>query len=80
VIRNVPKLVLNMLNVLGNSTFIYIPWVPNSRKFLKKLPIYMWPMCAHVRTMGELKHDWEWTKIQLKINLASIKSKLIFLK
>ncbi len=37
-----PRLVLNKLKVMGNSTFIYNPWAPSSREFLKKLPMYMW--------------------------------------
>ncbi len=39
---------LNKLKVMKNSTYIYTPWAPSLRKLLKKLPIYMWPMCAHV--------------------------------
>ncbi len=43
-----PKLVLNRLKVMRNSTFIYTPWAPSSKKFFKKLPINMWPMYTHV--------------------------------
>ncbi len=47
-----PKLVLNKLKVMGNSTFIYTYWAHSLRKFLKKLPTYMcthvWPMWTHV--------------------------------
>jgi hypothetical protein len=56
--KKYPKLVLNRLKVMGNPTSIYTHLAPSSRKFLKKLPIYMWPMFAHVHTctlMCELK-------------------------
>ncbi len=49
-----PKLVLNKLKVKWNFISIYIHWAPNSRKLLKKLPTYMWPMYIHVRTNNEL--------------------------
>jgi hypothetical protein len=44
------KLVLNELKVIGNSTFICTYWTPNSKKFLKKLVVYMCPMFTHVRS------------------------------
>jgi hypothetical protein len=70
---------LNKLKVIKNPTSIYTLWAPSSRKFLKKLPIYMWPMYAHVcpcTFMCELKLNWKWTKIQLKVNLNLIRSEL----
>ncbi len=39
---------LNILKVMGNSTSIYTPWAPSSKKFFKKLLIYMWSMFTHV--------------------------------
>jgi hypothetical protein len=39
--ENVPKLMLNKLNVKGNSTSIYTYWAPSSKKFKKKFPTYM---------------------------------------
>ncbi len=45
------KLMLNRLKVMKNSTSIYTPWAPSSKKFFKKLPITRGPnspMCAHV--------------------------------
>jgi hypothetical protein len=38
--RIYPKLVLNRLNIMGNSTSIYTHWTLSS-KFLKKLPTHM---------------------------------------
>ncbi len=35
---------LNRPKVMGNYISIYTTWAPNSRKFLKKLSIYMWLM------------------------------------
>jgi hypothetical protein len=32
----------------GNFTSIYTLWAFNSKKFFKKLLIYMWPMFTHV--------------------------------
>jgi hypothetical protein len=46
--KTYPKLMLNKLKVMGNYTFICTLWAFNSRKFLKKLSIYMWPMCINV--------------------------------
>jgi hypothetical protein len=43
------KLVLNVIKVMGNSIFIYTPWAPSSKKFLKMFLVYMWPMFTHVR-------------------------------
>jgi len=37
-----PKLMLNVLQVMWDSTFIYIHWAPNSKKLFKILPFYMW--------------------------------------
>jgi hypothetical protein len=76
--KTYPKLVLNKLKIVENSTFIYTPWALNSRKFFKKLSIYMWPMCAHVHpwTMNELRFNLEWTKTQLGMNLNLTKSEL----
>jgi hypothetical protein len=48
-----PKLVLNKLKIKWNSTSIYTHWALNSRKLLKKLSTYMWPMSIHVRTNNE---------------------------
>jgi len=45
--KTYPKLVLNKLKVMGNSTSIYTYWAPSSKKFLKKVPTYMWPMFTH---------------------------------
>jgi hypothetical protein len=42
--KTYPKFVLNILKAIKNSIFIYTLYAPNSRKFSKKLPIYMWPM------------------------------------
>jgi hypothetical protein len=42
------KLLLKRPKVMGNFISIYTTWAPNSRKFLKNLPIYMWPMFTHV--------------------------------
>jgi hypothetical protein len=46
--KKYPKLVLNKLKVMGDFTFIYTPWAPNSKEFVKKPLIYMWPMFTHV--------------------------------
>jgi hypothetical protein len=46
--KTYPRLVLNKLKVVGNSTFIYNPWALNSKEFFKRLPKYMWPMFTHV--------------------------------
>ncbi len=43
-----PKLMLNKLKVMENFISIYTPWAPNSKKFIKKFPMYMWPMFTHV--------------------------------
>jgi len=43
-----PKLMLNKLNVMGDSSYIYTHWAPNSKKKFKKFQIYMWPKCIHV--------------------------------
>jgi hypothetical protein len=47
--EGIPKLMLNRLKVMENFSSIYTHWAPSSRKFLKKLTIYIWPMCVHVR-------------------------------
>jgi hypothetical protein len=49
-----PKLVLNKLKLIWDSTFIYTHYASNSKNFLKKLSTYMWPMFIHVRTNSEL--------------------------
>jgi hypothetical protein len=67
-----PKMVLNRLKVMTNFNSIYTHWTPSSKKFLKKFPIYMWPMRTHVWTMNELRLNWKWT--QLRVNLNLIKS------
>jgi hypothetical protein len=67
---------LNKLKVMRKSTSIYTPWVPSSRKFLKKLSIYMWPMFTHVHPCV----NYEWTKIQLRVNLNLIKSEQKLIK
>jgi hypothetical protein len=42
------KLTLNILiKEMMNSTYVYTNEAPGSKKFLKKLPIYMWPRCTH---------------------------------
>jgi len=46
--KTYPKLVLNRLKVMRNSSSIYIPWALNSRKFLKEFPIYIWPMFTYL--------------------------------
>ncbi len=46
-----PKLVLNKLKVMSDFAFIYTHWALGSRKLLKKLPTYMWPMFTHVWPM-----------------------------
>jgi hypothetical protein len=46
---------LNKLKVMENFSFIYTYWAPSSKKFLKKLPTYMWPVFTHVWIMNELK-------------------------
>jgi len=43
-----PKLVLNRLKVMGNSTCICTHWPFSSKTNLKKLSTYMCPMCTHV--------------------------------
>ncbi len=43
-----PTMVLNKLKEMGNSTFIYNLWAPSLRKFLKKFPMYIWPIFSHV--------------------------------
>ncbi len=43
-----PKLVLNRLKVMWDSTFIYTHWALCSNKLLNKLPTYMWPVFIHV--------------------------------
>ncbi len=63
---------LNKLKVMGNSTFIYVHWAFNSRKIIKKLPIYMWPMFTHVHP----RVNYEYTKIELEVNLNLTKSEL----
>jgi hypothetical protein len=57
---------------MGNFTSTYTNWAFSSKKFLKKLPIYMWPMCAHVHPYV----NYEWIKTQLRLNLNLIKSEL----
>jgi hypothetical protein len=39
-----PKLMLNKLKVMGNIFFIYDHLAPSSKKYFKKISIYMWPM------------------------------------
>jgi hypothetical protein len=46
--KTYPKLVLNKLKVMRNSTFIYTHCALSLKKFLKKIPIYMWFMFTHV--------------------------------
>jgi len=43
-----PKLVLNRLNVMCDSIFIYTHWASNSKNSFKKNVTYMWPMFTHV--------------------------------
>jgi hypothetical protein len=47
--KTYPKLMLNILKVMESSTFISTHSGPSSKKFIKKLPIYMWPIFIHVR-------------------------------
>jgi hypothetical protein len=54
-----PKLMLNKLKVMRNFTYIYTLWASSSRKFIKKLPIYMWPKCAHAWITSELKPNYK---------------------
>ncbi len=61
--RKCSKLVLNKLKAMGNSTFIYTPWELSSKKFIKELPIYKWPMFTHVWTMNELRLNWKWIRL-----------------
>jgi hypothetical protein len=58
-----PKLMLNKLKVIGNPTSIYTHSTLSSKKFLKKLPIYMWPMFAHVRSC--VTHVWIMNELKL---------------
>jgi hypothetical protein len=51
-----PKLVLNILKVMENFAFIYTHWAPNSKKFLKKLPTYMWLKFTHVHPCVAIVH------------------------
>jgi len=51
-----PKLVLNRLKIIWDSTSIYTNWAPSSRKFLKKFPTYMWPMFTYVHP--RVTHLW----------------------
>jgi hypothetical protein len=44
-----PKLVLNKLKIIWDSTFIYTHYVPNLEKLHKKLSAYLWPMFIHVQ-------------------------------
>jgi hypothetical protein len=74
--KTYPKLMLNWLKVIANSTSIYTPWASSSRKFFQKLPIYMRPMFTHVQTMNELILNWKWTKTQLRVKLDLNKSEL----
>jgi hypothetical protein len=61
---------------MRNFTSIYTYWAFNSKKFLKKLPTYMWPMCTHVvqlqvnynSTKNELTVNYELAKNELKMN------------
>jgi len=63
---------------MDNSTSIYTYWAPSSKKFIKKLPTYMWPIFAlsayvhpcvnHELTRSELKVNEIWTKNELWIN------------
>ncbi len=40
---------INVEHIKGNGEFhLYTSWAHNSRKFFKKLQIYMWPMFTHV--------------------------------
>jgi hypothetical protein len=40
--RTYPKLVLNKLKVMWDSTYIYTHWAPSLKIPLKKLPTYKW--------------------------------------
>ncbi len=46
--KTYPRLVLNILKVMENSTYIFTYWAPSLRKFLKKLSSHMWPIFTHV--------------------------------
>jgi hypothetical protein len=68
------RLVLNKLNVMKNYIFIYNLWASTSKKFIKKLPIYMWPMFTHVRQ--SVNYEWikDSTESELKFNYKCTKS------
>jgi hypothetical protein len=63
--KTYPKLMLNTQKVMENSTSIYTFWAPNSKKFLKKLPIYMWPIFTHVHPCVPM---YVWAMSELKLN------------
>lgn len=58
------KLMLNILKVMYDCTFIHTHWAPSSKSLLKKLPIYMCPMFIHV----ELIVNYELIENDLKFN------------
>ncbi len=59
--KKIPKLVLNILKVMGNSTFIYTYWAHNSNNFFKKTSNLN---VAHVHSC--VTHVW--IKNQLWVN------------
>jgi hypothetical protein len=56
--ENVPKSNVEQTKVMKNSISIYTPWAPSSKKFIKKLPIYMWPMFTHVGQCAPMCETW----------------------
>jgi hypothetical protein len=80
--KTCPKLMLNKLKVMKNSTSIYTPWAPNSNFFWRNFQSTCGPCspcaptCTHVWTMSELRLNWKWTKTQLRVNLHLIKSEM----
>jgi hypothetical protein len=49
-----PKPMWNKLKVMGNFTSIYTPWASSSKRFFKKLLIYMWPMFTHIHSFAPM--------------------------
>jgi hypothetical protein len=60
--NNIPKTNVKQIKGDVNYTFIYLTL--SKKKFLKKLSTYMWPMSTHVYSCM----NYEWIKIQLKMN------------
>jgi len=66
--KTYPKMVLNILKVMGNFIFICTHRTPNSKKFSRTFQLTYGPyssMCAHVHPMWiktQLKEKWDLTK------------------